>query len=206
MKKHFYIFRHGQTIWNAEGRPQGQHSYPVPLTIVGIEQAKALSKNLKDKRIKKIVSSDLLRAEQTAKIVAEGLGVEIEFDSRFREVDYGKLNGLYTIEKEDVYPDFKLCYKDYGKKFPEGESLGEVADRMIEAIKDIAKSNNNRNWGISTHGNAITVTVNRLFDYKLYRISNCDYIHITYDDKTNKFEAIKLPPEQGFELSFMNDN
>ena len=46
MKKHFYIFRHGQTVWNAEGRPQGQHEYPVPLTMEGREQAQKLADKL----------------------------------------------------------------------------------------------------------------------------------------------------------------
>lgn len=51
MKKHFYIFRHGQTVWNAEGRPQGQHEYPVPLTMEGREQAQKLADKLKDKKL-----------------------------------------------------------------------------------------------------------------------------------------------------------
>ena len=102
MKKHFYIFRHGQTVWNAEGRPQGQHEYPVPLTMEGREQAQKLADKLKDKKIKLIVSSDLLRAQQTGEIVAQALRVPLEFDRRLREVDYGILNGLYTIEREEV--------------------------------------------------------------------------------------------------------
>ena len=72
MKKHFYIFRHGQTVWNAEGRPQGQHEYPVPLTMEGREQAQKLADKLKDKKIKLIVSSDLLRAQQTVYIRLRG--------------------------------------------------------------------------------------------------------------------------------------
>ena len=98
MKKHFYIFRHGQTIWNAEGRPQGQHPYPVPLTMTGREQAAELAAKLADKKIKTLISSDLLRARQTAEIVAEKLGLKVEFDPRLREVDYGELNGMYTLE------------------------------------------------------------------------------------------------------------
>lgn len=70
MKKHFYIFRHGQTVWNAEGRPQGQHPYPVPLTMNGREQAASLAEKLADRKIKRLISSDLLRAAQTAEIVA----------------------------------------------------------------------------------------------------------------------------------------
>ena len=205
MKKHFYIFRHGQTIWNAEGRPQGQHSYPVPLTVVGRDQAKKLAERLKDKKIKKLISSDLLRAEETAGIVAEELGLEVEFDARLREVDYGKLNGLYSIEREEVYPDFKKCYHDYNHSFPEGESFAQAAERMIEAIKNAAKNNNNRNIALSSHGNLITVLLNTLFNHKLFRIPNCDYVHITYDEEKDKFEAIEMPPEQpNFEPAFIN--
>ena len=56
MKKHFYIFRHGQTVWNAEGRPQGQHPYPVPLTMNGREQAASLAEKLADRKIKRLIS------------------------------------------------------------------------------------------------------------------------------------------------------
>lgn len=88
----------------------------------GREQAQKLADKLKDKKIKLVVSSDLLRAQQTGEIVAQALGVPLEFDRRLREVDYGILNGLYTIEREEVYPDFKKCYEDPKIPFPEGRA------------------------------------------------------------------------------------
>ena len=69
MKKHFYIFRHGQTIWNAEGRPQGQHEYPVPLTVTGQEQARKLSQRLKDKKKRKKRRQSMLLPSQNLKII-----------------------------------------------------------------------------------------------------------------------------------------
>ena len=196
MKKHFYIFRHGQTIWNAEGRPQGQHEYPVPLTVTGQEQARKLSQRLKDKKIKRIFSSDLLRAKQTGEIVAKELNVPIDFDKRLREVDYGILNGLYTIDREEVYPDFKKCYEDIRVPFPEGESLYSVAERIRETLKEIAVNVSNRVVGISTHGHAITALIDVVFDYKVQRIENCDYVHITYTPEKDLFEAVELPPRR----------
>ena len=75
MKKHFYIFRHGQTIWNAEGRPQGQSEYPVPLTITGQEQARALAQKLADKKIKLIVSSKAVLEEAAENCPHRAIGI-----------------------------------------------------------------------------------------------------------------------------------
>lgn len=196
MKKHFYIFRHGQTIWNAEGRPQGQHEYPVPLTVEGQEQAQKLADRLTDKKIKLIISSDLLRAQQTGEIVARTLGVPLELDKRLREVDYGILNGLYTIEREEVYPDFKKSYENPKIAFPEGESLHEVALRFIAAIKEISGRLSYRTIGISSHGHAITSLIEEVFGYEVQRVENCDFVHITYDPVKDKFEGVELPPKK----------
>lgn len=196
MKKHLYIFRHGQTVWNAEGRPQGQHEYPVPLTVEGQEQAAKLANKLADKKIKIIISSDLLRAEQTGTIVAQHLKVPFVLDKRLREVDYGILNGLYSIEREDVYPDFKKSYEDHSVPFPEGESLKEVAKRVKDSLIEACKAHKNRALGFSTHGHAITAFITEVFDKNVQRVENCDFIHITYDVEKDLFEAIELPPEQ----------
>ncbi len=195
MKKHLYIFRHGQTIWNAEGRPQGQHEYPVPLTMHGREQASSLAAKLIDKKIKVIISSDLLRARQTGEIVAEMLRVPIVLDARLREIDYGILNGLYTIEREDICPDFKKSYENRDIPFPQGESLQQVAQRFREAVVDVCKAYSYRAIGFSSHGHAITSLLEELFGFKAARIENCDYVHITYDPVKDKFEAVELPPE-----------
>jgi len=196
MKKHFYIFRHGQTIWNAEGRPQGQHEYPVPLTMEGREQAQKLAEKLKDKKIKLIVSSDLLRAQQTGEIVAQALNIPVVFDKRLREVDYGILNGLYTIEREEICPDFKKSYEDFNIPFPEGESLRQVALRLAATIKDVCQEYNHRAFGLSSHGHAITSLIKEIFDYQVQRVENCDYVHITYDLEKDKFDGVELPPKR----------
>lgn len=198
MKKHLYIFRHGQTIWNAEGRPQGQHEYPVPLTVEGQEQAAKLACKLTDKKIKVIISSDLLRAEQTGTIVAQHLKVPFVLDKRLREVDYGILNGLYSIEREEVYPDFKKSYEDHTVAFPKGESLNEVAQRVKACLIEACRTYNNRALGFSSHGHAITAFITYVFDKRVQRVENCDYIHITYDADKDVFEAVEIPPEQEY--------
>lgn len=194
MKKHFYIFRHGQTIWNAEGRPQGQSETPVPLTLIGVEQAYRLAQKLSDKKIKLIVSSDLLRAKQTAEIVAEELKVPVKFDARLREVDYGILNGLYALEREEICPDYRKSYEDVSIPFPQGESLLAVSLRLKAVLEELAHNCSNRVIGISSHGHAIGALIESLFGYKMQRLENCDYVHITYSPEKNLYEGIELQP------------
>lgn len=198
MKKHFYIFRHGQTIWNAEGRPQGQSEYPVPLTITGQEQARVLAQKLADKKIKLIVSSDLLRAKQTAEIVAAELKVPVKFDPRLREVDYGTLNGLYALEREEVCPDYRRSYEDITIPFPQGESLLQVSLRLKAVLEEAAENCPHRAIGIASHGHAISTLVETLFNYKPKSMDNCDYVHITYSPEKHLYEGVELPPDRGY--------
>ena len=65
MRKDFYIFRHGQSSYNVEGRTQGQTNDSV-LTDLGKEQALTVGERLKDKGVEIIVTSPLKRAMQTA--------------------------------------------------------------------------------------------------------------------------------------------
>ena len=198
MKKHFYIFRHGQTIWNAEGRPQGQSEYPVPLTITGQEQARALAQKLADKKIKLIVSSDLMRAKQTAEIVAAELKVPVKFDPRLREVDYGTLNGLYALEREEVCPDYRRSYEDITIPFPQGESLLQVSLRVKAVLEEAAENCPHRAIGIASHGHAISTLIEILFNYKPKSMDNCDYVHITYSPEKHLYEGVELPPDRGY--------
>ena len=181
MEKHFYIFRHGQTQWNVDGRAQGQSPFPIPLTKEGCEQAEKLGERLSDKNIGIIYSSDLQRAMQTAQIIAEILNVSVVKDKRLREVDYGRLNGLYRLEMEDVYPDYRKCYDDFSHPFPDGESLNQVAARFREFIEETAEKCPFETIGVSTHGHILMAFLLSLFEGEDSHINNGDYVHLVYN-------------------------
>lgn len=193
MEKHFFIFRHGQTIWNAEGRPQGQDPYPVPLTLLGKEQVVQLAHKFKDKNIGLIISSDLLRAEQTAQIISEIINAEVVYLPSLREVNYGKLNGLYSLEREDVFPEYKKCYQDYSFPFPDGECFAEAAKRFENALIETALKYPHENIAVSTHGNVIDFFLEIVFGQKYQKVGNCEFVHISYNTDTNEFKAIEMP-------------
>ena len=86
------LIRHGATAWNASRRFQG-HS-DVPLSEEGRSQARRLAVRLRGERFDAIYASDLMRAVETASIVAEPHGLDVRRDPRLREFDFGEWEGL----------------------------------------------------------------------------------------------------------------
>src|ERR1039458_9142799 len=82
-----YLARHGQTAYNLEGRFQGQ--LPVPLDPTGHTQAAELAERAAAHGFAALWSSTLLRARETAEVVAAGLGLEPAYDERFVETNAG---------------------------------------------------------------------------------------------------------------------
>lgn len=69
------LIRHGSTAWNKEGRIQGHTDNP--LDEEGLQQAEAIAERLSGEHWDYIYSSDLLRARQTAEVIAAKLGLQV---------------------------------------------------------------------------------------------------------------------------------
>ncbi|MCC7281235.1 MAG: histidine phosphatase family protein [Acetobacteraceae bacterium] len=87
----FLYLRHGETDWNAAGLSQG--NIDIALNQTGIVQAQAAASMLENRGIRSIVSSPLSRAHDTARVVAERLGLPVELDEALREVAFGVQEG-----------------------------------------------------------------------------------------------------------------
>ena len=83
----FWFLRHGETDWNAQNLSQG--NVDIPLNPTGLAQAHAAAARLRHRGIVNIVSSPLSRAADTARIVADALGLAVSFDEELREVSFG---------------------------------------------------------------------------------------------------------------------
>lgn len=90
--KSFYFLRHGQTRWNVEGRFQGHTD--IPLNELGLAQARDAAKILARCPVDLIVASPLIRARETAEIVAEHIRKPLQFDDELRERHFGRFEGL----------------------------------------------------------------------------------------------------------------
>ncbi len=78
----------------------------VGLTWLGKEQVKEAIEYMKIENLKinKIITSDILRARETAKMVGEALGIEVIENQSLRELNKGKLNGMMRIQSETLFP------------------------------------------------------------------------------------------------------
>lgn len=89
----FYVFRHGQTDNNHKRIWQGCQ-INIDLNPTGIGQAQQLARQLKEKKLKAVVSSPLIRARHTGKIVAEACGIPLLIRENLHEAHYGLAEGF----------------------------------------------------------------------------------------------------------------
>lgn len=125
------IVRHGETVWNREGRFQGHTD--VPLSEVGVRQAQWLAARLTAESLTAVWSSDLERARTTAEIVAEAQGLPVQTTPLLREMRLGNWEGLTARDiaargEETLYQDY--LRNSVVHRPPDAEPLTEVWERM----------------------------------------------------------------------------
>jgi probable phosphoglycerate mutase len=127
------LWRHGQTVWNAEHRFQGQSD--IDLDQVGTAQAERAARLLTALRPDAIVSSDLRRAAATAAPLARLTGLEVSYDKDLRERYGGLWEGLTDKEIRERYPAAHATWTP-----PDGEATATVALRAGGAMERIAEA------------------------------------------------------------------
>jgi len=146
------LARHGETDWNRVGRWQG-HADP-PLNDAGRGQAAELAERLAGNGIAAIYSSDLVRASQTAHVVADRLGLAVVEEAGLREIDVGSWSGLTRAEVEQRFPEgyARWLRGDIGH---DGETREELSERVVGAVERIAAAHPGDTILAVTHGGAI---------------------------------------------------
>jgi len=157
MNNTYFILRHGETPYQIDKRniiyPWPEPS-PIRLTERGRKQVKDSARKLKKENIDFVFSSDITRTRETAGIVEKEIGIEPIFDIRLREIN----QGIYQGRTEDDYRSFFANPKEKFLKIPpQGESLKEVRDRMVDFLKDIDKKYINKKILIISHGGPLNL-------------------------------------------------
>lgn len=147
--------RHGETAWNAASRLQGQ--LDIPLNALGRAQAAQLAAALHDEGISAVISSDLGRAADTARALAEPLGLPLQLDAALRERGFGTMEGHTFEEIDRDMPDMARRWRirdpDFGP--PGGERLAEFYARSVAAAERLALAHAGRTIALVSHGGVL---------------------------------------------------
>lgn len=152
---HFYIIRHGETVFNRKGRIQGWCD--SPLTDLGVSQAKQLGKELKDVPFNVCFCSTSESAIDTANSILEGRNVKIIPSKSLKEQSFGDFEAEKSV---DIFKD-GVRFPD-GYRFCGGENHSDVIERVTKELKKIASEYPNANVLVVCHGSAIKHIVNVL--------------------------------------------
>jgi broad specificity phosphatase PhoE len=190
---HITLIRHGETDWNLSGRWQG--FAPVPLNAHGIAQVQKAASSLKTAGISRIVSSDLLRARQTADIIAQTLAVPVELDARWREVDLGRWQGLTVAE---IRTWDQAAYQAYEAQpyiervFPDGETKRQHLARTRTGLEAIVHSYPQEHILAATHIGSIRCVVYHVTGESIDLLGNCFVTRLHFDDQVQRWEVLGI--------------
>jgi probable phosphoglycerate mutase len=150
------LVRHGETTWNRESRIQGH--LDSPLTERGLAQAQAAAARLAREQIDALYSSDLGRAQETARQVAAATSLQVRLDGGLRERSFGILEGKTWDEIARDHPDdARLLAEDPSHAMPGGESLVQFRDRVTDALRRLAREVGAGTIAVVTHGGVLGV-------------------------------------------------
>jgi len=180
--KIFYIFRHGETDLNREGRWQGA-GYDPELNASGRAQARQLTEKLRPLGVQIIYSSPLRRALQTAEIVADELHIPVVLNKGLIEGSFGVNEGRFhkDIVQTEEYKSWRNLDAEYIHfRFEGGESKYEIMQRMVSALSEILNTPETV-IGISSHNAAIRYLALH-YGLQLPHIANGALIRLNYND------------------------
>jgi 2,3-bisphosphoglycerate-dependent phosphoglycerate mutase len=201
--KNILLIRHGQSEWNKLNLFTGFKN--VELSEQGVEEANRAGKNFKNINLKfdLVYTSELKRAQDTAKIILENLGQYDELNSsgkiikniNLNERDYGDLTGLNKKETADKFGEDQVhkWRRGYSDRPPNGESLEDVVARVSKyfdsEIFNQIKNQNINNILIAAHGNSLRALLIVMSIYTANEINGVELstgepIHILFDNNS----------------------
>ncbi len=198
-KVHYFVFlRHGESVGNAEDRFQGQADFP--LTEQGRAQALALADRWLAEGVTfdLCISSPLMRASQTAQILVDKLGIPLEFDPVWMELNNGGLAGLSQDEAAERFPrpDFIYPYLHLGGN---GESRWEIFLRAGRGIQNLVDRPPGR-YLVVAHGGILNMALYAVLgipvqaDYTgpTFRFKNTAFATLTYTTQEHRWRLTGL--------------
>jgi broad specificity phosphatase PhoE len=171
------LIRHGQTTGDIEDRYGG--AYDDSLTEEGRQQLKRTASKLEGRKIDKIFTSSLKRAQESTEIINVIAQTEVEVLPGLQERNYGVLGGLTKTEALEKYPDVVELHKNADNTDPEGEPRKDFINRVVNSFESIVKEPLN-NIIIVGHGGSIKVILTYLNLPRPSSIGDGEIIEVNY--------------------------
>ena len=154
-----FMVRHGETVWNVEGRIQG-HS-DIKLSEKGRQQAQALARRLSDVTFDAAYCSDLSRTTETGQIILEGRSVPLQRTPELREYNKGVFEGLTAQEYKAKYPDLyeASLVNDLDFAPTGGETIRQASARMGAFIGGVQRQHPEGTTLIVGHGGSLRAAI-----------------------------------------------
>lgn len=185
-----YIVRHGETEWNVAKRMQGHTN--SNLTKLGMEQAKARAKSLKNIKFDLAFSSDLIRAKKTAEIISLEHKLVVETTDVLRERFFGELEGKHFKDAQDELRYIFEEYVDEAEKLlleqkldkhvlDSVETVDQVLARFTLFLREIAVAYTGKTVLIVCHGGMMMHFIEHLGYMENPHVTNTGYMKLQSD-------------------------
>lgn len=190
------LMRHGETSWNRERRIMGD--LDIPLTEQGRAQCEAAASVLADLAIDRIVASPLMRAAESAAIVARALDLPVSHDARLVEVRFGEWQGK-SYEEVGNDPRYRAYAEDpIVHPTPGGETAVDVQRRGLEGLASAAPG---ECVLFVTHGDIIRTLLCHylaapLSQYRRLRVDNCGLSAIAIGGRQPEVKFLNVLADQ----------
>ena len=180
-----YLVRHGETLWNATHRIQGQSN--SALTANGQYQAHLVARRVHTEGITHVITSDLGRTQQTAKIIADACGSAVILEPRLRELHMGVLEEreIESLTSEEELWRQHMVDGTVDARIPNGESMAELAIRMWAALESCRELPPGSKPLLVSHGIALGCLMSTILGLPAHsarrlRLRNCSLSRVDY--------------------------
>jgi broad specificity phosphatase PhoE len=196
---HLYLLRHGQTDWNKDHRIMG--TGPIPLNENGRAMVAELARALKPKGISVVYSSTVMRALESARILAAEWGAELREEPRLNESPFEPWIGK-TYRELAHDENFKLYFdKPTRARFSNGEGMADIQRRALEAAARIVKETGTGRAAAVSHSDVIKPVLARYLGMDLdaihrLAVANASASMIDFSETPPRIRFINFAPWQ----------
>ncbi|HEX7191428.1 MAG TPA: histidine phosphatase family protein [Thermoanaerobaculia bacterium] len=171
MTTRVFLVRHGATELSAEDRFAG--AIDVLLSEAGRDQARLLGYRLAHEKVAAVYASPFKRTVETARLIAEPVGLDVETVEAVREIAHGRWEGKTRADVEHEFADEYMRWEEDPYTFsPQGGESGlQVTARALPALLDLVQRHDGQRFVVVSHKATIRLLLSSLlgFDPRRYR-------------------------------------